>query len=73
MTDILKIAFEAASRLPADRQAELARFVLAVSDVDRGGLSVEAVAAIAEAEAEIASGQTATPDAVNAFWRRHGL
>ena len=73
MTETLKLAFEAASRLPADRQEELARFVLALSQNPATALTPDEVAAIAEAEAELARGEYAPSEAIDAFWLRNGL
>ncbi len=73
MTDLMKRAFAAASSLPADRQDDLARYILALTQsADAGTVSPEEAVAIAEAEAELASGQRAPQDAVDAFWRRQG-
>ena len=74
MTEIMKQAIAAASQLPPERQEELAHYLLALSQ--RGGniaLSVDEAAAIAEAEAELARGERAPQDQINAFWRRNGL
>lgn len=60
--------------LPQERQDELARYVLALSE--RAGPlphSADEAAAIAEAEAELARGVIAPPAEVAAFWRRNGL
>ena len=74
MTELMKRAFAAASELPPDRQEELARYVLALSQPSASlGLSAGDAAAIAEAESELARGERATEEQVNAFWRRHGL
>jgi mono/diheme cytochrome c family protein len=74
MSEILNRALEAMQRLPQERQDELARYVLALSEgPGRRQLSADEVAAIAEAEAELARGETAPQDQVEAFWRRNGL
>jgi hypothetical protein len=74
MTELMKRAFAAASKLPSDRQEELARYLLALSEA--GGdldLMPDEAAAIAEAEAELARGERASEDKVDEFWRRNGL
>lgn len=74
MTEIMKRAFEAASRLPADRQDELARYLLTLSQqAPEVVLSAEEAAAIAEAESELARGERAPLAEVDNFWRRNGL
>lgn len=74
MTELMKRAFAAASQLPPDRQEELARYVLALSQPSASlSLSADDAAAIAEAESELARGERAPQEQVNAFWRRHGL
>lgn len=74
MTELMKKAFEAAGRLPAERQEELARYLLALSQsgADAALLADEA-AAIAEAEAELEQGQHVPQDKIDEFWRRNGL
>ena len=74
MTEIMKRAIEAASQLPADRQDEIARYLLALSQGPADiSLSAEEAAAIAEAEAELARGERAPKDQLEAVWRRNGL
>lgn len=74
MTEIMKQAFEAASQLPADRQDDLARYLLALSQrTPDAGLSDIEAAAIAEAEAELARGEHVSQEQIDGFWRRNGL
>ena len=74
MTEIMKRAFEAASQLPADRQEELARYVLALSQCASDvSLSADEAAAIGEAESELARGEAAPQEQIDNFWRRSGL
>lgn len=75
MTEILQRAFEAVSRLPQDRQDDIARYILQLSEDGRAvvPLSADEAKAIAEAEAEFAAHGPATEAEVNAFWRRRGL
>jgi hypothetical protein len=73
MTEIMKLAFEAASRLPADQQEELAALVFALSQDTTHQPTADEATAIAEAEAELARGERAAQRDVDAFWQRHGL
>ncbi len=74
MTESMKRAFEAASQLPADRQDDLARYLLALSQSASDiRLTAEESAAIDEAEAELARGERVPQDQIDAFWRRNGL
>ena len=74
MTEIMKKAFAAASRLPPERQDDLARYLLALSVRDSDvPLTAGEAAAIAEAEAELAHGEHVPQDQIDDFWRRNGL
>lgn len=74
MTELMKQALAAASQLPPERQEDLARYLLALSqrtsDIE---LTADDAQAIAEAEVELARGERVLPDQINAFWRRNGL
>lgn len=74
MTQLMRQALEAVSRLPEDRQEELARFLLEVSaaDGDAPALSEAERAAIAEAEGELARGERIPERTINDFWRSRG-
>jgi len=74
MTETMKRAFAAASRLSPDRQDDLARYLLALSEsAEDIQVSAEEAAAIAEAEAEIARGEHVSEQTVKAFWQRNGV
>jgi hypothetical protein len=74
MTELMKQAIAAASQLSPERQEDLARYLLALSQ--RGSdiaLTADEAQAIAEAEAELARGESVPPDQIKAFWHRNGL
>ncbi len=71
MTKLLDEAVIAVRRLPPETQDDLGRFLLALAD--DAPLSPDEIAALDEAEAEIARGERASPESVRAFWRSHGL
>ncbi len=74
MTELMKQAIAAASQLPAERQEDLARYLLALSQrAPDLALTDQESQAIAEAESEIARGERVPPDQIKAFWRRNGL
>lgn len=75
MTEVMKQAIDALARLPADRQEDLARYMLKLARDPREPfvLSPEESAAIAEAEAQLARGERVPDDVVRAFWNRNGL
>ena len=74
MTELMKQAIAAASQLPADRQEDLARYLLALSQRSPDiALTADEAQAIAEAEAELARGERVPQDQISAFWRRNGL
>lgn len=74
MTELMKQAIAAASQLPAERQEDLARYLFELSH-RTGDIAPTAdeARAIAEAEAELARGERAPQDQINAFWHRNGL
>jgi hypothetical protein len=73
MTKLVEQAVAAISKLPPDTQDDLARLMLAlVADAPAAPTDDEA-AAIAEAEDEISRGERASPEAIQKFWRAHGL
>ena len=74
MTEIMKQAFAAASQLPAERQEELARYLLVLSQRATDiALTSDEAAAIAEAEAQLARGERVPQEQIEAFWCRNGL
>jgi hypothetical protein len=73
MTKLVEKAIAAISKLPAETQDDLARFMLALAAEPPTPLNAEEVAAIAEAESEIARGERVPPETIQAFWRSHGL
>jgi hypothetical protein len=74
MTELMKQAIAAASQLSPERQEDLARYMLALSQrAPDLALSEEEAQAIAEAETELARGERAPRDQINAFWNRNGL
>ena len=73
MTKLVEQAIAAISKLPAETQDDLARFMLALANGAPTPLTDDETAAIAEAEAEIARGERVPPETVRAFWRAHGL
>ena len=74
MTELMKQAIAAASKLPAERQEDLARYLLALSNrADDIALTADETQAIAEAEAELARGERAPQEQIKAFWKRNGL
>ncbi|WP_454645967.1 hypothetical protein [Bradyrhizobium liaoningense] len=75
MTRLLEEAFSKVSGLPDSEQDELARTLLELAGVDQPPIQLTAAeeADLAEAEAEIARGELASPDEVRAMWAKHGL
>ena len=75
MTDLMKQALDAVARLPAERQDDLARYILELADDPRQpySLSPEERGAIEEAEAQLAQGERVPEETMRAFWNRHGL
>lgn len=75
MTRLLEEAFSKISGLPDSEQDELARALLELAGVEQPPLQLTAAeeADLAEAEAEIARGELASPDEVRAMWAKHGL
>ena len=72
MTALLSQAFDALSSLPAARQDEMARLLLALID-DAAPLSADDRAAIDDAESQISRGERVSSAQVVAFWQAHGL
>ena len=66
MTELLTKAFDALSKLPAERQNELAPFLLSLAD--NGPLTEDEAKAIAEARAENARDGLVPEETVRAFW-----
>jgi hypothetical protein len=73
MTKLVEQAVAAIRKLPSETQDDLARFLLAVATNSPEPLTTDEAAALAEADAEIGRGERAAPEAVQAFWRTHGL
>ena len=76
MTKLLDQALEAARRLPAAAQDDIARIVLRLAGTDEDApapLSVEEQAALAESKAAAGRGEFATDEQVRATWAKHGL
>ncbi len=71
MTKLLDDAVTAIRRLPPETQDDLGRFLLAPAE--DAPLHPGEIAALDEAEAEIARGERAPAESVRAFWRSHGL
>jgi hypothetical protein len=73
VTKLFEQAVAAISQLPQETHDDLARLMLALAEGGSTPLTPDEAAAIAEAEAEIARGERVPPEAVQAFWRAHGL
>ena len=73
MTKLVEQAVAAISKLPPETQDDLARFLLAVATNSPRPLTTDEAAALAEADAEIGRGERVSPEAIQAFWRTHGL
>jgi hypothetical protein len=76
MTKLLEQALEAARRLPAVVQDDIARLILRLANADDDEpvpLTSEEQAAIAESKAAAARGEFATDEQVRATWAKHGL
>jgi hypothetical protein len=71
MTKLLDEAMTAVRRLPAATQDDIGRFLLDLAS--EAPLEPDEIAALDEAEAEIARGERAPAESVRAFWRSHGL
>jgi hypothetical protein len=73
MSALVDQAIEAVRKLPQDTQDEVARLMLALAADIPAQLEHDELAAINEAEAEIARGELVPPSVIQAFWRAHGL
>jgi hypothetical protein len=73
MTKLVEQAVAAISKLPPETQDDLARFLLSVATNSPEPLTTDEAAALAEADAEIGRGERVAPEAIQAFWRTHGL
>lgn len=71
MTKLLDEAMTAVRRLPQATQDDIGRFLLELAS--EPPLEPDEIAALDEAEAEIARGERAPAESVRAFWRSHGL
>jgi hypothetical protein len=73
MTELMEQAVAAIGKLPPETQDDLARLMLSLAREAPVALTPDESAAIAEAEAEIARGERVSPEALQTFWRSHGL
>jgi hypothetical protein len=76
MTKLLEQALEAARRLPAAAQDDIARLILQLASADDDEpvpLTSEEQAAIAKSKAAAARDEFATDEQVRATWAKHGL
>lgn len=75
MTELLEKALEAARKLPADAQDDIARVVLQLAGADETAvmLSDDERTAIAASKDAAARGGFATDEQVRALWAKHGL
>lgn len=77
MTKLLEQAVEAARRLPANAQDDIARVILQLAgDDDEAApvpLTAEERAAIASSKEAAARGEFASDEQVRAVWAKHGL
>jgi hypothetical protein len=73
MNKLVDQAVAAIAKLPVETQDDLARFMLALANGSPKPLSPDEAAAIGEAEAEIGRGERVPLEAIQPFWRTHGL
>jgi hypothetical protein len=75
MTDLMKQAVDALAQVPAERQDDLARYILELvrDPHEPYTISPEEHAAIEEAEGQLARGERVPEETMRAFWNRHGL
>ena len=71
MTKLLDEAVNALRRLPAGEQDDIGRFLLELAS--ETPLDPDEIAAIDEAEAEIARGEGLSGEELKAFWRSLGV
>jgi hypothetical protein len=71
MTKLLDEAIAEIRRLPPEQQDDIGRYLLQLASEEP--LDPETIAALDEAEAEIARGERASLESVRAFWRSQGL
>jgi hypothetical protein len=71
MTDLLEQAIDAVRRLPADTQDDIGRFLLELAS--DAPLDPDEIAAIEEADAEIARGEGLAGEELKVFWRSLGV
>jgi hypothetical protein len=75
MTKLLEQAIEAARRLTADEQDDIARAILQLAGSEQPApvaLTPQEREAIANSKAAAARGEFATDDEVRAVWAKHG-
>lgn len=75
MTRLLEHAVATVSALPDEVQDEVARMFLAFAGIEQPpiGLTPEEDADLAEADVEIARGELATDEDVQAMWAKHDI
>ena len=71
MTKLMDQAINAVRALPEAAQDELARFLIDIAGDVQPQLTADETRALAEAEAEIARGERASPHDIEKFWRTH--
>lgn len=71
MTKLLDEAIAEIRRLPPETQDDIGRYLLQLASQEP--LDADTIAALDEAEAQLARGERASPEAVRAFWRSQGL
>jgi len=71
MTKLLEEAIDAVRRLPPEMQDDLGRFLLELTS--QAPLTPDEIAALDEAEAEIARGEGISGKELRAFWRSLGI
>jgi hypothetical protein len=70
MTELPEPAIDAVRCLPADTQDDIGRFLLGLAS--EAPLDPDEIAAIEEADAEIARGEGLSGEELKAFWRSPG-
>lgn len=71
MSKLLEQAIDLVRSLPEATQDDVARFLMDLADDPLPTLNPDEAAAIAEAEAEIARGESVPAETMKAFWRTH--
>jgi hypothetical protein len=73
MTTLIDQAVDAIKKLPPDIQDDLARLMLNLAIHTPEPLTPETIAALSEADAQIAQGERVSPETMHAFWQSQGL